>query len=200
MTPLQLGQDLLKRAEAIAQLADHPPPGIWAVEGDLLRAAWTFIGASVDTYFHERVRGALLTPPLSPSAKKFDLPLGSVEELVEGFLSNREKSRPRVRLKTVIHDELLKETYQGSRNVEKAFALMGVKGYWATIAAAMNAPPEEVKGRLNSQYHRRNQIAHQGDYRRQERRQQIWVNSILRTDVDDEISWTRRFLDAADLA
>lgn len=124
LTPLQLGQDLLDRSGHLAKLAGSPPSDPWTVESDVLRAAWTFVGAAVDTYFHERVRGALLTIPLSPSAKKFGVPLGSVDELIGGFLQDRARSRPRVRLKSVIHDALLKETYQGSRNVETAFALM----------------------------------------------------------------------------
>ena len=198
--PLQLGQDLLDRAEQLAKLAGSPPSDQWTVESDVLRAAWTFVGAAVDTYFHERVRSALLATPLSPSATKFGLPLGPVEELIAGFLQDRTRSRPRVRLKSVIHDALLKETYQGSRNVETAFALMGVKGFWATIANGMNEPPIDVKNRLDAQYNRRNRIAHQGDYHRQERRQKIWYDEITRTAVDDEVAWTRRFLQAADSA
>jgi len=199
LTPLNLGQDLLDRAEQLAAKAGHPPTDPWNVESDILRAAWTFVGAAVDTYFHERVRGALLTGPMSRSAEKFPVPLGSVDELIGGFLSNRLGSRPRVRLKSVIHDALLKETYQGSANIERAFALVGVTGFWATIASGMGDPVAEVKNRLNVQYNRRNRIAHQGDYHRQERRQKLWYDALRRTDVDDEIAWTRRFLLAANL-
>lgn len=199
VTPLELGKDLLDRSEAMVHMSGSADHDVASVEADVLRAAWMFVGASVDTYFHERVRGALLTPPLSPSAKKFDLPLESVEELVEAFLQNRGRSRPRVRLKTVVHDMLLKETFQGSRNVERAFSLMGIKGYWAIIAGAMGDPPAEVKRRLNSQYNRRNRIAHQGDCSRQERRQHIWYDSLGHSEVETEITWTRRFLNAADL-
>lgn len=71
LTPLQLGLDSLDRSEELAKLAGSPPMDQWTVESDVLRAAWTFVGAAVDTYFHERVRGALLTSPMSPSATKF---------------------------------------------------------------------------------------------------------------------------------
>jgi len=199
LTPLQLGLDLLDRADHLAQLAGTPNTSIWSVEGDVLRASWTFVGAAVDTYFHERVRGALLNPPLSPSATKFALPLGSVDDLISGFLENRAHSRPRVRLKSLIHDALLKETFQGSRNVETAFALMGVKRFWPAISGAMSDPVPDIKSRLDAQYNRRNRIAHQGDYHRQERRQKVWYDSLGRTEVDDEVLWTRGFLQAADL-
>lgn len=200
LTPLKLGEDLLDRAEELARLAGSPPKDPWTVQSDVLRAAWTFVGAAVDTYFHERVRGALLSSPMSPSAQKFSVPLGRVDELMGGFLRDRAGSRPRVRLKFFIHDALLKETYQGSTNIERAFSLMGVKGSWTTIATGMGIPVADVKDRLNVQYNRRNRIAHQGDYHRQERRQKLWYDELRRTDVDDEIAWTRRFLQAADLA
>jgi hypothetical protein len=103
---------------------------------------------------------------MSPSANKFSLPLGPVDELIGGLLLNRLASRPRVRLKSVIHNALLKETYQGSVNIERAFALMGVTGFWAPIATGMGDPVTEVENRLNVQYNRRNRIAHQGDYHR----------------------------------
>lgn len=105
-----------------------------------------------------------------------------------------------MRLKSIIHDALLKETFQGSTNIERAFALMGVKGYWATIANGMGDPAPDVKRRLNAQYNRRNRIVHQGDYHRQERRQRFWYDELRRISVDGEIAWTRRFLQAADLA
>lgn len=200
LTPLQLGLDLLDRADQLAQLAGTPVASSWSVQSDVLRAAWTFAGAAVDTYFHERVRGALLSVPLSASAMKFDLPLGSVEDIIDGFLKDRAHSRPRVRLKSVVHDALLKETFQGARNVEAAFALMGVKGFWSTISGGMGESVPNIKSRLNVQYNRRNRISHQGDYHRQERRQKIRYDEINRTEIDDEVLWTRKFLQAADLA
>lgn len=200
LTPLKLGEDLLDRADQLAQLAGSPPNDPWTVESDVLRAAWTFVGAAVDTYFHERVRGALLSSPMSPSAQRFAVPLGPVDEMIGSFLQDRAGSRPRVRLKSVIHDALLKETYQGSTNIERVFALMGVKGYWSIIAAGMGISAAEVRDRLNAQYNWRNRIAHQGDYHRQERRRNIWYDELRRPDVDDEVAWTRRFLQAADLA
>jgi hypothetical protein len=155
-------------------------------------------GAAIDTYFHERVRGALTARPMSSAATKYMVQLGSVEDMIDRFLASRESSRPRVILKNILHDRLLQDTFQGSRNVETAFALIGVSKPWATISQLMGETATDIKGRLDQQYNRRNRIAHQGDYSRQERPQVIYYDILERAEVDDEIAWTKRFLLAAD--
>lgn len=135
---------------------------------------------------------------MSNKARKFSVPLGDVDDMIALFLENRQTSRPRTKLSNIIHEALLKETFQGTTNIEQAFALLGKTTYWASIASAMQERPEEIKARLNKQYSQRNRIAHQGDYTRQSRPQKTWYNLITRKDVDDEIAWIRRFLIAAD--
>lgn len=195
---IDFGEDILVRAQELASRAGNPAAGVWSVENDILRSAWTFVGASIDTYFHERVRRALIARPMSKSARKFTLPLGDVEDMVDGFLANRAKSRPRVRLNNVIHEALLKETFQGSRNVERAFGLAGVAKPWAPLATSLGDSQDGVRGRLDRQYNRRNRIAHEGDYARQERPQHFYYDVISRQEVDAEIAWTRAFLAGAD--
>lgn len=151
---IDFGEDILVRAQELASRAGNPAAGVWSVENDILRSAWTFVGASIDTYFHERVRRALIAKPMSKSARKFTLPLGDVEDMVDGFLANRAKSQPRVRLNNVIHEALLKETFQGSRNVERAFGLAGVAKPWAPLATSTGDSQDGV-GRLDRQYNRR---------------------------------------------
>ncbi|MBB2923760.1 hypothetical protein [Cellulomonas cellasea] len=195
--PLDFALDLLDRAEELAKLAGNPPQGTSDVKMDVLRSAWVFIGASIDTYFHERIRRTMLQD-MSKSARKFEVPLGDVDDMVALFLANRKEARPRVKLGNIIHQALLKQTFQGATNVERAFGLIGQTKYWKEISVQLGEPVEDIKSRLNTQYQRRNRISHEGDYTRQSRPQQFWYYLLDRTAVDEEIAWTRRFLKAAD--
>ncbi|MGC4755652.1 hypothetical protein [Micromonospora trifolii] len=198
LTALNAADDLLQRAELLAERAEVPPVDQWSVESDILRASWTFVGASLDTYFHERVRRALLMMPMSKAAQGYLVPLGPIEEMVGAFLDNRTTSRPRVRLMKIVQEALLKDTFQGARNIERAFNLLGVAKCWSALSASMNESPQAIRERLNRQYARRNQITHEGDYKPQERPQHLYCRKIKRSDVDGEIKWTRTFLHAAD--
>ena len=172
-----------------------------SVEADVLRSAWAFVGAAIDTYFHERVRRALLEPPLSNAARKYEVTVGDVEDLVEAFLKDREKTRPRVRLKNAVHKQLLTDTFQGSRNVELAFALIGSPSAWKAVARELGGTrADAVKDRLDRQYARRNNIVHEGDFKRQSRPQRLKLAAIEASVVCEEIAWTSEFLRATDRA
>lgn len=197
VAPIEFGNDLLRRAEALARAARSPQQAD-SPQRDMLRSAWVMVGAAIDTYFHERVRRALLAKPMSGSASKYALELGPVEDLIDGFLRDRSSSRPRVVLMNILHDRLLTDTFQGSSNVERAFALIGARQPWVTLSNSMGDTTVNIKRRLDSQYARRNRIAHQGDYSRQERPRVIFYDLLERSEVDAEIVWTTEFLRAAD--
>jgi hypothetical protein len=198
--PLDFALDLMDRAEELAKLAGEPPQGTSDVKMDVLRSAWVFVGASIDTYFHERIRRNMLggIQGMSKSARKFTVPLGDVDDMVALFLADRQKARPRVKLGNIIHGSLLKDTFQGATNVERAFGFVGVTSCWTKLSAKLDQSSESIRDRLNSQYYRRNKIAHEGDYYRQSRPQQLWYDTLDRATVDDEIAWTREFLKAVD--
>lgn len=198
ITPLDFANDLLERAELLAARAGNPSDDAWSVDSDILRSAWTFVGAAIDTYFHERVRGALTSRPMSSAAAKYVVKLGAVESMIDRFIADRAKSRPRVILKNILHDELLGDTFQGSRNIEAAFNLLGVRRPWATLGDSMGDTAASIRNRLDRQYIRRNRIAHQGDYSRQERPRRIFFDSLVRSEVDAEVVWTKVFLSSAD--
>ncbi|GCD20180.1 hypothetical protein CTKZ_17420 [Cellulomonas algicola] len=197
IAPLDYALDLLDRAEAMAKTAGRPSASIQDTRVDILRSAWVFVGASIDTYFHERIRRNMLAN-MSKSARKFSVPLGDVDDMVALFLANRSGSRPRVKLGNIIHHALLKETFQGATNVERGLGLIGVTKYWDRLSQELGQSPTDIKERLNAQYLRRNKIAHEGDYTRHDRPQQFWYDTIDRAEVDAEIQWTRGFIRAID--
>lgn len=198
VSPLDYAHDLLRRADALANMAGHQGGTGWNVDSDLLRCSWAFIGASIDTYFHNRVRRTLTSSPMTSSAQKYPVPVGEVEALIKTFLANRATSRPRPTLNRIVHESLLTDTFQGSRNVERAFNLIGISKPWSQIGRALHEQPRSVRARLDRQYHRRNTVVHEGDYPRQLRPRSLQYNAISRPEVNDEIVWTRSFVDAVD--
>lgn len=198
VSALQYAEELLDRADRL-RAAAAPLAAVDSVDADLLRSAWSFTAAASDTYFHKRVRSELLARPISKTArKKFELSIGDVDDLVESFLADRTKARPRVKLKNLVDEKLATLTFQGSTNIEHAFGLMGVSKYWKDISAEMGETADEIKLRLNKQYARRNRIAHEGDFARAQRPQAIKYQQIDQAAVADEIGWTRSFLRAVD--
>ena len=198
---LEFAEDLLKRAAALVSqaCATGQPIEADSVEADILRSAWAFVGAAIDTYFHERVRRAMLKPPLSNAARKYEVTVGDVEDLVEAFLKDRKKTRPRVRLNNAVHKQLLTDTFQGSRNVERAFALIGSPSPWKKVATELGGTrANAVKNRLDRQYDRRNKIVHEGDFKPQSRPQRVKRTAIEASAVCEEIAWTSEFLRATD--
>jgi hypothetical protein len=76
-----------------------------------------------------------------------------------------------VAVKRQLRDRLLRETFQRYDDVGRALAMAGRSKPWASIAAAMSPPtnPPALKLRLDEIVTRRNQIVHEGDYKRLER-------------------------------
>ena len=198
ISALQYAQELLDRADRLSSAA-APSPSSDSIDADQLRSAWSFTAAAIDTYFHKRVRQELLAHPISNAArKKFELSIGDIDDLVGSFLSNRATARPRVKLKNLVDEKLATLTFQGSSNIEHAFGLMGISKYWGDISAELGEPTEEIKLRLNKQYGRRNRIAHEGDFVREQRPRAVKYQEIEQAAVADEIAWTRAFLTAVD--
>jgi len=200
-TPLDYANDILDRSQRLVRVVSAAAPDEDSLDADLLRSAWVFIGAAVDTYFHERVRRDMLKGGLSKKGAKFEIPLADVDSILKEVIENRDaNTRPRVPLKKAIQEQLGFQTFQGHRNIETAFALIGVTDYWSTISAALGPATsvQQVKNHLNRQYSQRNRISHEGDLLRQERPQKLKYNNIARIDVQREINWTRKFVAAAD--
>lgn len=202
-SPIDYAENILDRAQRLVDMVGTARPAPGSADADLLRSSWTFTGAAVDTYFHERIRRSILSNGLSAKGKKLEIPLGEIDSILDAVVKNRQtNTRPRVSLKRAIQEQLGFQTFQGHRNIERAFGLIGVTSYWPTISGALTPPQTvpQVKNRLDRQYRRRNQITHEGDLQRQERPRVLKHEPIARLDVQHEIDWTRSFLVAADLA
>ncbi len=183
--------DLASNASSKAQLRD-----------DSLRMAIVMAVAAVDTYMHVTVLGAIgstdSTTP-SKSLRGLDMDFGDLVDLADAAVEARREERdirPRVQVKNALHRRLLRETFQSADQVSRAMAFAGVTHIWKTTSAAMNESPEEIKARLNRLVHRRNQIVHEGDLKRQVRPRGLSFNAIEHNSVVEDIAWVESLLDA----
>jgi hypothetical protein len=69
---------------------------------------------------------------------------------------------------------------------------------WAPIGKEMSPPmrPEEIKARLDSIVHRRNQIVHEGDYERLQKPQKAKLNPISQAQAREDIDFVAHVIEA----
>jgi hypothetical protein len=149
-----------------------------AVRADMRRLGVVMAVAALDTYMHRLILERAYKQPdnkLPRALAKLGLPfeqvLGWADEAGAAARRPPHDSRPRVALKRQLRDRLLRETYQRFDDVSKALGMAGLAGKWDQIGAKLSPPmtPPEIRVRLDAVVTRRNQIVHEGDYRRLER-------------------------------
>jgi hypothetical protein len=98
--------------------------------------------------------------------------------------------RPRVGVKRLLRDRLLRETFQNYDAVSRALGMAGRSKAWPLIGEKMMPPRQtpEIKKRLNEIVVRRHQIVHEGDYERLEKprgpRRNGMTYSQAKSDID----------------
>jgi hypothetical protein len=151
--------------------------------------------AALDTYMHRLiVERAYTHGELPGGLAKLEVPfdqlLTQADECKVAARRKPHNSRPRVAVKRQLRDRLLRETFQRYEDVSRALGMVGRSGSWNAIGKRM-APrmePAEIRARLNAIVIRRNQIVHEGDYKRLERPRNSGRNGIgvreARADID----------------
>ena len=146
--------------------------------------------AALDTYMHRLVVDRAYTHEEMPKA------LASLEVPFESLLNQADEtkvaaralphpSRPRVGVKRQLRDRLLRVTFQRFEDVSDALAMAGKSNTWVGIGQKLtpSLTPVDIKERLNAIVMRRNQIVHEGDYRRLERPQDSSRNKLTATEA-----------------
>ena len=129
---------------------------------ELLRAEFVMVVSAFDCYIHDYVREKLLDIFKEPSAmtdrtKEYKISFGAMMDIIN-------ESNPVTQiylLEKEIKDIESKNTYQSSRNVEKALGLIGFRKIWSKIYG--DADAKTNKDQLDLIVRRRNQIAHEAD-------------------------------------
>ncbi|GGJ88259.1 hypothetical protein GCM10010123_17310 [Pilimelia anulata] len=132
-----------------------------------------------------------LKPATTANAVKATRPAKAAKVAPQNF-------RPTVRVRNALHRAILKQTFQGQRNVRTALKMLGVHDCWKAIGGITGEAPGQVTGRLDSLTKRRNLIAHEGDIERQSRPRKIKRHPIDGITVADTLLWVRTFITAMD--
>jgi len=170
---------------------------------DVARMALVMGVAALDTYMHAVVRARLSynRGALPNALLRLDLPFEELTSLAETALAAQRagrSTRPWVQVTNALHRRLLTATFQSCRGVEWAMALAGVGNVWNQVATGLNCTADEVKARLTSIVHRRNQIVHEGDLRRLVRPRQVDYNCIDAAQVPADLHWLAELIAALD--
>ncbi len=199
VAPKQVADDCLNRAKQI--LAQAAAAG--AVADDLRRMALVMGVAALDTYMHAVVRTSLPNShgALPKAIADLDISFSEMAQLADNTVAaqrDNRRSRPWVQVKNALHRKLLKVTFQSFDDVGKAMAMAGVKKGWSKVAGQMGCTVDEIKTRLGSIVHRRNQIVHEGDLRRLVRPRTVEHNDIDEAEVQDHLDWLEQLIGAID--
>jgi hypothetical protein len=181
-TPHDAAVHTLTRARSLLGHAPDAPNG---VDDDLRRLALVMAVAAIDTYMHrlivERVyQHAELPGKLAELGLPFRHALEQADANADAARAERHNNRPRVTLKRVLRERLLRETYQSYEDVKQALGMAGLSGNWGQIGESFEPTltADDIKRRLNGIVARRNRIVHEGDYERLDRPQTARIEPI----------------------
>lgn len=190
----------LTRAENLLNAANTAglPAG---VAGDKRRSALVLAVAAVDTYMHRLIvdRAEMwdaLPLKLAEAEIRFDQ---LVEEAQASYRAARRpafNNRPGAHVKNVLRNQLLLKTFQTQRQIEDALTMAGASGKWKAIGKQLGMTTKQISSRLSPIVLRRNQIAHEGDYRRLDRPRNPSLNGITPAEVVNDIQFLRDLVNA----
>ncbi len=200
-SPHHAATDCIGRANALLAGASNAANA--PVADDLRRVSIVMGVAALDTYMHRLIverayRHQTLPGRLARLDFSFQYALDQADAAGDAARAQPYNSRPRVPLKRVLRDRLLRETFQRYDDVSNALGMAGLSGNWGPIGQALVPPlqPVEIERRLNAIVDRRNQIAHEGDYSRLDRPQTARTNTITQHEAADDIAFLASLIDA----
>lgn len=171
--------------------------------GDMRRMSVVMAVAALDTYMHrlivERAYTHLELPGgLAGLDVGFDELLRQAEDTGAAARAAPYNPRPKVGVKRVLRDRLLRETFQTADAVSRALGMAGRSKAWPKIGKEMSPaqPHPEIKRRLNEIVKRRNQIVHEGDYQRLEKPRGPKRNGMSHQQAETDIAFISQLIDA----
>jgi hypothetical protein len=157
---------------------------------DLLRAAVTFGVSALDRYIHERVvKGfvAAFSQPLNRRQEEFSIPASVALDITRQVARARNGgtvTRPANEVRKAVQELLHKQPFQIWKELEYAFALLGIKNVSGQLQAAYGVGDiKPIRRKLNEIVRKRNLIVHEGDLVRHKRAGQVRKNDITRAEA-----------------
>jgi hypothetical protein len=159
--------------------------------------------AALDTYMHRLILERVYTHDQLPKDLArldvgFSQFLAQADATGAAARAAPHNSRPRVEVKRLLRDRLLRETFQSFDSVSRALRLAGRKKEWDAIGSRMSPErtPAEIKEGLNGIVRRRHQIVHEGDYARLDRPQNSRRNEMTTQQARADIDFIEQIIDA----
>jgi len=204
-TPYDAGSHAIGRARELLQgsrRASSPSLSVMA-RIDIRRLSLVMAVAALDAYMHRLIVDKVYAHQQLPGGLarldvSFEQLLGQADLAAVAARNPPHRSRPRVGVKRQLRDRLLRQTFQGFEDVSKALGMAGRRGNWDQIGGQMDPPLTriEIRKRLNSIVMRRNQIVHEGDYRRLERPRNATRNSLTFGQAKADLEFIAQLIDA----
>lgn len=173
------------------------------VRADMRRLSVVMAVAALDTYMHRLILERAYTHKALPKTLaqldvSFELLLAQADETRDSARAKPHNSRPRVGVKRQLQDRLLRETFQSYNAVSQALTMAGRPKAWAAIGKEMSPRrnSKEIRERLNSIVHRRNQIVHEGDYERLQKPQKAKLNRLTQNEARRDIDFISQIINA----
>lgn len=135
VTSLQAAIDVLDRADALLKLDPSPVPDL--TREDTWRLAWAMGSAAIDAYLHWRVKRSISkSGPLPKDLRNLEVPFEALVKMGRDSLKARRNglnNKPLVTAQNVLHERILRDTYQSARDVETALQMCGVGECWGNL-------------------------------------------------------------------
>lgn len=198
ISPMQAADDVFCRAEGLVRASTAVADPL--VAEDMLRSALAFSVAALDTYLHWAIADAPLSGTLPSALASLDVPLIDMISLSEAVVANRQRIRPKVRVRNTIERVILGHTFQSPKGVGDALLMLGKRNAFTKISGTISPAQtaQEIKDRLGKIVRRRNQVVHEGDMQRQSRPQHVRREPVARLEVEADIAWLRTLVSAID--
>ncbi len=174
-----------------------------ATRADMRRLSVVMALAALDAYMHRLILERVYThDDLPKGLARLDIPfselLGQADATASAARAVPSNPRPRVGVKRLLRDRLLRETYQTYNAVSQALSMAGRPKEWDEIGKRLSPPlgAREIKQRLDTIVHRRNQIVHEGDYVRLEKPQGPRLNRMTQVEARNDINFIAQLINA----
>jgi RiboL-PSP-HEPN len=159
--------------------------------------------AALDTYMHRLILERAYTHDCLPKGlARLDVDFEQLLEQADATGAAARAApynpRPRVGVKRLLRDRLLRETFQSFSGVSGALHMAGSSRDWKKIGSQMSPArtTAEIRTRLNAIVHRRNQIVHEGDYVRLEKPQTSRKNEMTSRQALSDIEFIEQVINA----
>jgi len=173
------------------------------VRGDMRRLSLVMAIAALDTYMHRLIIERAFTHRVLPGALArlevpFEESLAQADQAGAAARRPPHNLRPRVGIKRQLRDRLLRETFQRYDDLSRALGMAGRSRNWDAIAEQMNPArtAAQIRERLDAIVLRRNQIVHEGDYKRLERPRSAQRNGMSYTQAREDVEFVGDLIDA----